>query len=230
MLPPIEQISYELGSGGYQRPSAAAARLTSTLRAPGSTTATRLARVDLDGAHPLGRQHDAAVDGGAPRRTGPSRRRAARRGCRARLAQRSVACTCSALSARTAASGVPAVASWVQSKRYFSTASAAVTTTPSGSIPTSSATAGSMPPLSPHPAVGSSIRQSHPGSGGKVLRVLCAAVQHDDQSLQAFVGVARDVEPIAARARRAGIVRVQEQGAVGQGQFSGGRLPGWAGH
>ena len=43
MLPPIEQISYELGSGGYQRPSAAAARLTSTLRAPGSTTATRLA-------------------------------------------------------------------------------------------------------------------------------------------------------------------------------------------
>ena len=39
------------------------------------------------------------------------------------LAQRIVTCTCSAVSARTAASGVPAVASWVQSKRYFSTAS-----------------------------------------------------------------------------------------------------------
>ena len=43
MLPPIEQISNELGSGGYQRPCSAAARLTSTLSAPGSTTATRLA-------------------------------------------------------------------------------------------------------------------------------------------------------------------------------------------
>ena len=43
MLPPIEQISYEDGSGGYQSPCAAAAALTSALKAPGSTTATRVA-------------------------------------------------------------------------------------------------------------------------------------------------------------------------------------------
>ena len=42
MLPPIEQISYEDGSGGYHRPCSAAAALTSALKAPGSTTATRV--------------------------------------------------------------------------------------------------------------------------------------------------------------------------------------------
>ena len=40
-LPPIEQISYDDGSGGYQSPCSAAAAFTSTLSAPGSTTATR---------------------------------------------------------------------------------------------------------------------------------------------------------------------------------------------
>ena len=40
MLPPIEQISYDDGSGGYQRPCSAAAALTSALKAPASTTAT----------------------------------------------------------------------------------------------------------------------------------------------------------------------------------------------
>ena len=40
-LPPIEQISYDDGSGGYHRPCSAAAALTSALNAPGSTTATR---------------------------------------------------------------------------------------------------------------------------------------------------------------------------------------------
>ena len=39
-LPPIEQNSYDDGSGGYQSPCSAAAALTSLLKAPGSTTAT----------------------------------------------------------------------------------------------------------------------------------------------------------------------------------------------
>ncbi len=42
-LPPIEQISYDEGSGGYQRPCSAAAALTSAFSAPGSTTAMRVA-------------------------------------------------------------------------------------------------------------------------------------------------------------------------------------------
>ena len=148
MLPPIEQISYELGSGGYQRPSAAAARLTSTLSAPGSTTATRLS-VSISTARIR------SVDSTMPPSTAsapPDRPEPAPRGTTGMpcaLAQRMVTCTCSAVSARTAASGVPAVASWVQSKRYFSRASGAVTTTPSGSIPTSSATTASMRPTLP---------------------------------------------------------------------------------
>lgn len=43
ILPPMEQISYDAGSGGYQRPCCAAAALTSALRAPGSTTAALVA-------------------------------------------------------------------------------------------------------------------------------------------------------------------------------------------
>src|SRR3546814_10490727 len=39
-FPPMEQISYDDGSGGYHRPSLRAAALTSTFRAPGWTTAT----------------------------------------------------------------------------------------------------------------------------------------------------------------------------------------------
>ena len=42
-LPPMEQMSNDEGSGGYQRPCSAAAAFTSMLRAPGSTTATRVA-------------------------------------------------------------------------------------------------------------------------------------------------------------------------------------------
>ena len=59
----------------------------------------------------------------------------------------------------------------------------------------------------------------HPGPGGEVFRALRAAVQHHDQSLQAFVGGGRNVEPVAACARRAGIALIEELGAVGQGQF-----------
>ena len=61
----------------------------------------------------------------------------------------------------------------------------------------------------------------HPGPGGEVLRVLRAAVQHHDQSLQPFVGGGRNIEPVAARARCAGIALIEELGAVGQGQFRG---------
>ena len=39
-LPPIEQISYDDGSGGYHSPCSAAAAFTSALSAPGSATAT----------------------------------------------------------------------------------------------------------------------------------------------------------------------------------------------
>ena len=41
-LPPIEQISNDDGSGGYQRPCSAAAAFTSALNTPGSTTAVRV--------------------------------------------------------------------------------------------------------------------------------------------------------------------------------------------
>ena len=64
MLPPIEQISYDDGSGGYHRSCSAAAAFTSALKAPGSTTATLAVRVDLDGAHAFEAEHQAAVDGG----------------------------------------------------------------------------------------------------------------------------------------------------------------------
>src|SRR3954462_81086 len=41
-LPPMEEIRYEPGSGGYQSPCSAAASFTSTLSAPGSATAVRV--------------------------------------------------------------------------------------------------------------------------------------------------------------------------------------------
>ena len=42
MLPPILQISYDDGSGGYHRPHSATAFLTSTLSRPGCATAVRV--------------------------------------------------------------------------------------------------------------------------------------------------------------------------------------------
>src|SRR5699024_11642239 len=41
-FPPIEQISYEEGSGGYQSPCSAAAALTSALSSPGWIVAVRV--------------------------------------------------------------------------------------------------------------------------------------------------------------------------------------------
>ncbi|SHU07205.1 Uncharacterised protein [Mycobacteroides abscessus subsp. abscessus] len=43
ILPPMLQISKDDGSGGYQRPCAAAAAFTSALSAPGWVIATRVA-------------------------------------------------------------------------------------------------------------------------------------------------------------------------------------------
>ena len=144
MLPPMEQISYELGSGGYQRPCSAAARLTSTLRAPGWTTATREATsISTARIRSVDRTMPPSTASAPPDRPVPAPRGTTGMPCR--VAQRIASCTWAAVSARTAATGIPAVAWWVQSKRYFSSASGAVTTTPSGSIPTSSATAWSIP-------------------------------------------------------------------------------------
>ena len=67
-LPPIEQISNEDGSGGYQRPCASRLGLDLRIEEPGLDDRHHRARVDRDGPHPLRRQRDAAVD----------RRRAAR--------------------------------------------------------------------------------------------------------------------------------------------------------
>ena len=59
MLPPIEQISYDEGSGGYQRPCSAAAALTSALNAPALDDGDSRSSVDLDRAHTLQAQDDA---------------------------------------------------------------------------------------------------------------------------------------------------------------------------
>ncbi len=108
-LPPIEQISYDDGSGGYHRPCSAAAAFTSALNAPGSTTATRQS-VSISIARIRSRLStippSTALD--PPDRPLPAPR-AERPGPGARAAQRTAACTWSASSARTTASGLPAV-------------------------------------------------------------------------------------------------------------------------
>ena len=65
-LPPIEQISKDDGSGGYQSPCSAAASFTSWLNAPGSTTATWQSVSISMALHPLEAEDDAAVDGARP--------------------------------------------------------------------------------------------------------------------------------------------------------------------
>lgn len=65
----------------------------------------------------------------------------------------------------------------------------------------------------------------HARPGGEVLRALRAAMQHHDQPLQPFVSGRRHIEPVAARAGRAGIVLIEEPGAFGQRQLGGVRRP-----
>ena len=62
-LPPIEHISNDDGSGGYQSPCSAAAFFTSTLSSARLGDRHPRDGVDADRAHPLGGEHDAVLDG-----------------------------------------------------------------------------------------------------------------------------------------------------------------------
>ena len=116
MLPPIEQISYDDGSGGYHRPCSAAAAFTSALKAPGSTTATRvvvsisMARIrSIDSTIPPSTADE------PPDRLVPAPRGMI--GTRFSAHQRTTVCTWAASVGRTTASGVPAPGSRDQSQR-----------------------------------------------------------------------------------------------------------------
>ena len=87
-LPPIEQISNDDGSGGYQRPCSAAAALDLDVERAGLDDGGARGRVDLDGAHPLEAEHDARRRSRWSRRRARCPRRGARRVCRAAPAQR----------------------------------------------------------------------------------------------------------------------------------------------
>ena len=143
-LPPIEQISNDDGSGGYHSPSADAAALTSALKAPGSTTATwqwtsiSIARIRSSETTMPPSTAEEPPDSPLPAPRGTT-------GTRCAAAQRTAVWTWLASSALTTASGVPAEASRDQSKRYFSTASGPVTTTPSGRAAVRSATCSMTP-------------------------------------------------------------------------------------
>ena len=106
-FPPIEQISNDDGSGGYQSPCSRAAALTSALSRPGCTTATmaaasivmaRIRSVDSVMAPSIA---DAPPDRPVPAPRGTT-------GIPWALATRSVAWTSAVLVARTSASGIPA--------------------------------------------------------------------------------------------------------------------------
>src|SRR6478735_1552178 len=116
MLPPIEQISYEDGSGGYHSPWAAAAAFTSALNAPGSTTATRVV-VSISIARIRSRESTmppvTALE--PPDRLVPAPRGVIPTLCSA--AQRTTACTWPASVGLTTAIGVPASGSRDQSYR-----------------------------------------------------------------------------------------------------------------
>ena len=147
-LPPIEQISKDEGSGGYQSPCSPAARFTSALKAPGCAIATWQAgsiSTAFIRSRLRTRQPSTAVE--PPDSPLPAPRGTTLTPCSA--AHRTAVCTCSALSARTTAAGVPADWSRDQSKRYFSIPSASVTTTPSGSAATRSATGASTDVMGP---------------------------------------------------------------------------------
>ena len=115
-LPPIEQISYDDGSGGYQRPCSAAAAFTAAFIAPGSatrvrvtgSTSTRVIRsVDTT-------RHPSTADA-PPLSPLPAPRGTTARPCSA--ANRTAAWTSSVQPARTTASGIPASGSLARSHR-----------------------------------------------------------------------------------------------------------------
>lgn len=104
----MEQISNDDGSGGYHRPCAATAALTSALSSPGCTTAVR-----VTGSTVISRIF--SVDSTIPPSTAvapPDRPVPAPRGTtgmRWAVAQRNTVCTCSVLDGRTTAIGVPQI-------------------------------------------------------------------------------------------------------------------------
>ena len=115
-LPPIEQISYEEGSGGYQNPAAAAALLTSAFIAPGWATATRIAGsmvMSVMRSSERTMPPSTAVD--PPETPVPAPRGTT--GTLSLLAQRSASWTSCVEVARTTARGMPASAWAAQSRR-----------------------------------------------------------------------------------------------------------------
>ena len=116
MLPPIEQISYDDGSGGYHRPCSATAALTSALYRPGCTVAVR-----VTGSTSIARI--SSVDNTIPPSTAvapPDRPEPAPRGTTGTpwvLAQRMTSRTSSVVRARTTASGMPGWGALAQSWR-----------------------------------------------------------------------------------------------------------------
>jgi hypothetical protein len=105
-FPPIEQMSNDDGSGGYQSECSRAAAFTSALRSPGCTTATiacgsiviaRIRSVESVIAPSIA---DDPPDSPVPAPRGTT-------GIECALAIRSVACTSAVAVARTSASGTP---------------------------------------------------------------------------------------------------------------------------
>ena len=113
-LPPIEQISNDDGSGGYQRPCSRAATLTSALKAPGSTTATwQSASISIARIRSRLSTIPPSTALAPPERPDPAPRGTT--GTPYAAAHRTAACTWPASSARTTAIGVPAPVSRDQS-------------------------------------------------------------------------------------------------------------------
>ena len=116
MLPPMLQISNDDGSGGYHSSCSAAAFFTSALNSPGWHTAVR-----VTGSTVMSRIF--SVDSTMPSSTAvapPDSPLPAPRGTtgtRWALAQRMTVCTCSVVSGRTTASGLPAAGSSARSCR-----------------------------------------------------------------------------------------------------------------
>ncbi len=106
-LPPMEQISYDDGSGGYHSPCSAAAALTSALNAPGSTTATWQSR-SISTARIRSRLSTIPPSTALDPPDSPLPAPRGTTGTRCCAAQRTATWTCAASWARTTATGVPA--------------------------------------------------------------------------------------------------------------------------
>ena len=138
MLPPIEQISYDDGSGGYHRSCSAAAAFTWAFISPGCTTAVRVVgstSIAVIRSVETTRQPstaDAPPDSPLPAPRGTT-------GMPFAAANRTAACTSSVDPARTTASGTPASGSLARSHRYLSIRSGSVTTMSSPSSAASEA-------------------------------------------------------------------------------------------